>query len=259
MPISTSIVLTITLGFAPALFWLWFWLKEGAHPEPRKEITLVFFIGMAAVFLAYALQIGTAWYIHVAEFGPILFLDFHEHLANNALPSTHGGYFILGIVLFAFFEEICKWLAAFVSGLRSTYFNEPVDAMIYVITASLGFAAFENALFVSNALADSSLAETLRISAFRFANAVLIHGAAGAIIGASFAFSFCHRRRRAVEFFIALFAATALHALYNYFILRSSLNQSYQVYAILVVGVAAFTALILFERAKRLKAVCDPE
>ena len=259
MPVSTSILLTITLGFAPPLFWLWFWLKEDVHPEPRKEIMLVFLIGMAAVILAFILQTLTAWRIYVMQSGPISFFDFQEGLSKNTLPIQHGQYFIIGIILFAFFEEISKWLAAFVSGLRSRYFNEPIDAMIYVLTASLGFAAFENALFVSNSLANASLKETLVISSFRFANAVLIHGATGAVIGASFAFSFCHHRRRIAEFLIALFAATALHATYNYYILEAGRDHSYQLYAIITVGITAAIALILFERAKRLKAICEPE
>lgn len=259
MPISTSILLTVTLGFAPPIFWLWFWLKEGAHPEPRKEIMLVFLIGMAAVLLAFVLQTLAAWRLFMIEFGPIPLWDFQERLSSNTLPLAQGSYFIISIVLFAFFEEISKWLAAFISGLRSRYFTTPIDAMIYVLTAALGFAAFENALFVSNSLANASLQETLMVSAFRFANAVLIHGATGAVIGASFAFSFCHHRRRIFEFLVALTAATGLHALYNYFILAAASDHIYQLYAIIVVGVTAFTSLILFERAKRLKAVCDSE
>ena len=38
-------LLSFLLGLIPALIWLWFWLKEDAHPEPAKNITLSFLGG----------------------------------------------------------------------------------------------------------------------------------------------------------------------------------------------------------------------
>ncbi|MEK9175248.1 MAG: PrsW family glutamic-type intramembrane protease, partial [Patescibacteria group bacterium] len=141
--------------------------------------------------------------------------------------------------------------------LRTKYFNEPIDAMIYVIAASLGFAALENALFISQSTT-VTLTQTMTISSFRFANAILIHASTGAIIGAAFAFSFCNRARRAVELMIALIGATILHAAYNYFILGSgdAANATNQFIATIIVVIGAIFALILFERARRLRIKC---
>jgi hypothetical protein len=44
-------------GLVPALFWLWFWLREDkAKPEPFLLITVAFISGMAVVPLALPLQ-----------------------------------------------------------------------------------------------------------------------------------------------------------------------------------------------------------
>ncbi|KKR45403.1 MAG: hypothetical protein UT81_C0014G0020 [Parcubacteria group bacterium GW2011_GWA2_40_14] len=49
-------ILAFLLGLVPALFWLWFWLKEDIHPEPLKMITLSFLGGMLAVLFVLPLE-----------------------------------------------------------------------------------------------------------------------------------------------------------------------------------------------------------
>src|SRR3989344_2611068 len=116
MGILTYIFVTMFLAFLPPILWLWFWLREDAHPEPRREILAVV-------------------------------LESNFFAANRFLRGVFGyGPFYLqlfNIVGFAFLEEIVKTSAAFFTALRSKYFDEPVDAMIYLITAALGFAALE--------------------------------------------------------------------------------------------------------------------
>jgi len=228
MTFSTGILLTLLLGFAPPLLWLWFWLREDVHPEPKSEIALVFSMGMAVVLMAL-----------IAE---KLFANLN--ISQQSIYGYSGNILvIINIIAFAFFEEIAKTIASFFTAIRSRYFDEPIDAMIYAITASLGFAALENAFFISK---------------HAFIGAILIHASTGAIIGASFAFSFCKRSRRAVEFAIALVAATALHAIYNYYVMGGANNgKEDQIAGVIIAGIGAVFALILFERAKRLRALCE--
>jgi RsiW-degrading membrane proteinase PrsW (M82 family) len=49
-------ILAFSLGLLPAVFWLWFWLKEDRHPESAKMITLSFVGGMLAVVLVLPFQ-----------------------------------------------------------------------------------------------------------------------------------------------------------------------------------------------------------
>ena len=47
-------------GTLPALFWLWFWLREDKiHPEPKKAIFKAFFFGALAVPFSILLEQAT--------------------------------------------------------------------------------------------------------------------------------------------------------------------------------------------------------
>lgn len=236
MGILSYIFVTLFLAFLPPILWLWFWLREDAHPEPRREILAVFLAGMGGVILA-------------------VILENNFFAANRFFQGVFGYSFfylqLFNVIGFAFLEEIVKTAAAFFTALRSKYFDEPVDAMIYLITAALGFAALENALFIGESF-KSGLAQSVAVSAFRFINAVLLHVSSAALIGAGFAFSFFHKERRRMELFLGLFLATLLHALYNFFIIKNIGGEAANQVAVTILVVAgAAVALVLFERARR--------
>lgn len=236
MDILTYIFITTLLAFLPALLWLWFWLKEDAHPEPRQEILIVFLAGMGGVILA-------------------IILENNFFAANRFFQKLFGygvSYFqTFNIVGFALLEEIVKTAAAFFTALKSRYFDEPVDAMIYLVVAALGFAALENALFIGEGL-KSGLAQSIAISAFRFTNAVLLHVSTAAVIGAGFAFSFFRKERMVRELILSIFFAALLHSLYNFFIIENvGGDAANQMFVTLLVVSGAAIALVLFERAKR--------
>ncbi|MDP3934791.1 MAG: PrsW family glutamic-type intramembrane protease [Candidatus Giovannonibacteria bacterium] len=238
MGLVAYILLAGALAFLPSLFWLWFWLKEDDHPEPRREIFLVFLAGMLGVVVAVILENS----FFLAN------LFFQKFFGYSAFWLS-----ILNIFGFAFLEEITKTAAAFFTAIRSKYFDEPVDAMIYMVAAALGFAALENILFLGESL-KIGVTQSIMVSAFRFINALLIHISATAIIGSAFAFSFFHKERRLRELFIGLFFATLLHGFYNFFIIKNiGSGAENQIWITFFVISGAAVALVLFERAKRAK------
>ena len=120
---SQTLLFALLGGVLPALLWLWFWLKEDKKsPEPRGLIFMSFVAGMMVVPLVIPFQQFAATYF----FG------------------------IIALTSWAATEEILKFLAAWLFVLRRKEMNEPIDAVIYMITIALGFSAFENALYLNN-------------------------------------------------------------------------------------------------------------
>src|SRR3989338_10517093 len=78
-------------------------------------------------------------------------------------------------VLWAAAEELFKWLAARFSALRSKQYDEPIDAVIYLLTAALGFAALENTLFLVASFSKLNFLGVIATGNLRFIGATLLH------------------------------------------------------------------------------------
>ena len=120
-------------------------------------------------------------------------------------------------------------------------FDEPVDAMIYMIVAALGFAAVEN---IAAAAKGSGLA--FETTSLRFIGATLLHTISSGLLGYYWAKEIITKRR--VFLYIGFALATVLHVIFNYLIL----NYEPVVVPTTFLIVAALLILYDFEKLKRL-------
>lgn len=228
MATMTSLTLFFAFlgGLLPALLWLWFWLKEDRlHPEPRGAIMLTFAGGMLAALFAYATERG------IVRWGLV---------------------FSTTLILWAVVEEAFKFGFAYFTALRRRVCDEPIDDMVYMVTAALGFAALENTLFLLAPLADGEIAKSVLTGNLRFIGASVLHIAASSIVGAAGAFFFYRgKRAREIAIFVGLALAGALHAGFN-LIINQQTDRSLFV-AFLLAWAAIVVVLAVFEKVKRLK------
>jgi len=163
--------------------------------------------------------------------------------------SPAAAYSPLLIFTLAGIEEYFKYSAAKTAALKSKYFDEPVDALIYLVTAALGFAALENAIYVFDGFTQKEFLPTLLSGNFRFLGASLVHVVSSAALGTSIAFSFFHKKHTKINIFLGFCTAALLHGLYNYFILKNS-GGIFTVF--LAVWVFAAIIIYIFEKIKRM-------
>jgi RsiW-degrading membrane proteinase PrsW (M82 family) len=222
---STIFLYALLASIAPALLWLWFWIREDRRcPEPKGLVGLSFLAGMIAVPLVIPFQ-------------------------NSASMIFTGGALI---TMWAAIEELFKIGAAYLIALRTKEMNEPIDAVIYLITVALGFAAFENTLFLLDPLMSGLAVEATLTGNFRFIGATLLHTLSSATVGIAIALAFY---RKSIERYMALgvgiILAIALHALFNFFILRSNGEDLLTVFLFVWIGIVI--VILLFERIKAIK------
>jgi RsiW-degrading membrane proteinase PrsW (M82 family) len=193
----TMVFIALLGGVLPAIFWLSFWLKEDdLHPEPRGLIILSFLMGMLATVCAY----------------PI------EKFLGESIPWNENTL----LVIWAAVEELLKFGAIFFVALRSRYFDEPIDAVLYLVTVALGFAALENALFLINPLGAGDTIATIMLGNFRFIGATVLHVAASGLLGLMIAMSFYDTRlEKQLSVLVGILASVALHAAFNIIIIMS--------------------------------------
>ncbi len=167
------------------------------------------------------------------------------------------GYFAIGsfslLMAWALLEEGFKFIAAYLGGLRFAAFDEPLDGVIYLVTAALGFSALENALFLYSPLMQGEVLRTIVTGDLRFIGATLLHTLASATIGISIALSYYKpaavRRMAAIG---GVILAVALHTLFNFFILGQGGNATFWVFLCIWFGIIA--ALLMVERVKQPRA-----
>ncbi|MEK7480957.1 MAG: PrsW family intramembrane metalloprotease [Patescibacteria group bacterium] len=230
MNFASPFTLAFLAGAMPPLVWLWFWLHEDRHPEPRRLVALAFIAGIAAIPVA------------------LLF----EWVVKDILQSSFGPAAQFGlamIILAAAIEEISKW--ALVRGFlfHKKEYDEPVDAMIYLVTGALGFAAGENILYLSTEF-ERSFRQGLMTGNLRFIGSTLLHaiasGIAGYLIARAFSASPTRKRLSAAA---GLFLASVLHALFNISIIVSQ-GERIEFPLVLLGGTGLFL-LWAFERIKK--------
>jgi len=213
-------------GIVPPLLWLWFWLKEDAlKPEPRGLILLAFLSGMVAVAFSIPL----------------------EQAAQTLFKDS-----LLVVFLWAFIEEFMKFLGVYLVAFKSKFFDEPIDAMIYLITAALGFAALENSLYLMSSIVEGGVFLGALNAHLRFLGATLLHVVSSGAIGIAIAFSFYRPRRRAEYLTMGVAAATALHALFNLFIIEAQdVLQTLIVFS--YYWLVVIVLILLFEKVKQIR------
>lgn len=209
-------------GLIPALLWLFFWLREDrCQPEPRAFIFLAFLAGMVTVLLV---------------------LPF-EKWAAGALSG--GGV----IIAWAIIEEVFKFGAAYVTVLRRRAVDEPIDDLIYMISVALGFAAFENTLFLISALQHGDVVSSILTGNLRFVGAMLLHTLASATVGIAMALAFYKSRATRILYTsLGLILAIVLHALFNFSIIASNGGMLFVVFALVWIGIVV--VLLMFEKVK---------
>ena len=222
---SLNFAIAFLAGLIPALFWLWFWLREDkAHPEPRALLATSFVAGMLIVPLVLPLQ----------QFAM-------ERFVGDNL-----------VFVWVIIEEVLKYSAALIVVLWNKAVDEPIDAIIYMLTIALGFSALENAFFIFNPLQDGEFANSFITGNFRFLGATLLHVLASSTVGVAMALSYYARSW--VKVLVAtfgLFLAIILHALFNFSIMDASGSTVLVVFMFVWMGIVVL--FILFEKVKLLE------
>lgn len=225
-------------GFVPAFVWLYFWTEEDCHPEPPALLVSAFVSGMLAIPVALLAQQG--WQIIVQA-------------ATQSDSST-----TLGILVgWAFIEELSKYLLVMLVIFWRKDFDEPVDAMVYLIAASLGFAAFENVLYLLPEFA-KNFELGLLTGNLRFIGATLLHALSSGIVGFFVAHQFCAGPlKRLWGAFMGICAATLLHTAFNILILSTD-GQSITPIVVLMTLSGLFL-ILAFDHIERIHQTCLPD
>ena len=207
--------IAVILGLLPGFAWLTFYLTEDPHPEPKRLVLFTFLAGIAFGF--FAVIVEHFWTTAGGDFG----------IAEFSIVS------LLGL---AVIEELTKFAAAYFSISRTPEMSDPIDPMVYMIVAALGFATLENIGTLVNLHTSGTpmLLAALQTVSFRFVGATLLHTLTSGLVG--YHWSLGHAKKKPVRFLISgLIFATLVHTAFNYLTLYA-VTLAIPILFLLVVG-----------------------
>ncbi|RJF86936.1 protease PrsW [Oleomonas cavernae] len=195
-------VLMIAAAVVPSLLILRYFVKSDRFPEPTRAILGTFFLGVLIVIpvLVVALPLGAALEPRIGQ------------------PLALAG--VQAFLLAAIPEEAFKLAVLLLYCRRHKAFDEPMDGLVYGVTASLGFATLENLLYVVGGGEG-----WIGIAVLRAFTAVPGHAVLGAIMGFYVARARFEPERAGAMLWAAFLVPMALHGLYDFGLLGAALTE----------------------------------
>ena len=178
----------------PSILIILFFVYSDKFKEPKGEILKVFFYGILITIPAYFLNtyLDAFWY--------------------NNFTVSEG--LISSFLTAAPVEEGLKLSILYFFVYKMKDFNEPIDGIVYGVTASLGFATLENFYYVY-LLADYFETSSMSLAILRSFSAVPAHAVFGVFMGYFFMkYAFIRKRDNLLFAFLVPFV---LHGCYNLF------------------------------------------
>lgn len=232
-----SYLIYVIFGVLPSIVWLLFYLRKDTHPESNRMILKIFFYGMLVALPAILLEMGLLQEIRRFDLPPLII----------SVLSVFVGVAVV--------EELLKYFVVKEKVLNNAEFDEPVDTVLYMIIAALGFAAAENILIFFSLGPAFLLGETILLTIFRFLGATFLHVLASGILGYFLAMSIYQTKYRGRLLLLGLTIAVLLHGLYNFSIIEIGGKASFFIPLILLI-VSAIFLTAAFKKLKKLKSVC---
>ena len=206
----------------PSILIILFFVYSDRFKEPRGEVLKVFFYGILITIPAYFLNtyLDAFWY--------------NNFRVNEGLISS--------FLTAAPVEEGLKLSILYFFVYKMKDFNEPIDGIVYGVTASLGFATLENFYYVY-LLADYFETSSMTLAILRSFSAVPAHAVFGVFMGYFFMkYAFIKKGDNLLFAFVVPFV---LHGCYNLF------ASSNFIVSLGLVLVSWVIALRMFSRLKK--------
>lgn len=189
-------LLLLTMAIAPAVAIIWFvYSRDKYDKEPVNMLILAFVFGLMSIIPAV---IGSGM-------GGQFF-----YVSSNPIMTA---IYAFGVI--ALSEEFAKFIFLRFIIFKRPEFDEPYDGIIYSVMIGMGFATFENFLYV----ADGGLETAI----LRMFTAVPAHAVFGVAMGYWVGLAKFDRLRRKEYLMKGLAVAVILHGAYDFFLMQSNI------------------------------------
>ena len=215
----TDKIFLFLIAILPTLALLLFFVYSDKFKEPKKTVLSTFILGIFIIAPLEVFHYGTEMILG----GPIEYNAFFKAFFKAS-----------------FLEELFKFCVLFFFCTKFTEFNEPMDGIVYGITASLGFAFWENLQYIY--MPDREITESLQVAWMRAFTAVPSHAFDGVIMGFFIGRHYFRDYKSNINLVWALLIPVTLHGFYDWVLMEESINRNYM-YLIMIIELGLVTYL----------------
>jgi RsiW-degrading membrane proteinase PrsW (M82 family) len=185
----------LALALAPVFAIVWYvYAKDKHDKEPKRLLFLAFSIGVLSIIPALI--------------GHQVFSPYGE-ISDNILSTAFYAFIVV-----AFSEEFGKYLFLRYVMFKKAHFNEPYDGIIYAVMIGMGFAAFENLMYVAEG--------GLSVAILRMFTAVPAHAIFGVTMGYWVGMAKFEPFKKNLYLATGLLVAVLLHGAYDFFLMQTN-------------------------------------
>lgn len=222
-------LLLLFLAVIPVIAILTYIYYKDKNKEPLKLLIILFVLGILSCFMVLALS-DVVFMIFPFMASETEYMTFFELM----------GYAFIGVALV---EEFCKFFMTFLFSYRNKAYDEVYDGIVYAVFVSLGFAFFENLLYVfSN--------QSISVGISRGLLAVPGHACDAVFMGyyLSVAKVYSHQNKKNLErknLAFSVLVPTILHGIYDFCLFTGE--------AIFIILFLAFVVVMYIAALKKIK------
>ena len=225
-------LIIIILAIIPVALLLFYIYKKDFKKESKGLLIKLFFAGVASCIITLILS-GIEKAI-IPFFG------------NDTTYMGIGELFIYFMLGVAIIEEFSKLLMTYLVGYNNKEYDEVFDGIVYAVFVSLGFACFENILYLFAANAGDLGINPYTLGVMRGLTAVPSHAADAVLMGTYLSIAKTYRLKgnkdkEKKNLLLALVIPMLAHGFYDFCLSAGSLIY---VLAILIVEIAIFVYCI---------------
>lgn len=186
-------LITIYALFPVLVLFTYICYSDRRQPEPVNELLLALLAGVASALASMLIS------------SPLEILGLYTQEPTNLREAFNISFFGAGVP-----EEIAKFVCLYLIVRRNRLFDERFDGIVYAACVGLGFAGFENLLYVAE-----SGNEALHTAGIRAILSVPGHFDFGVFMGYWFAKWWWEKQNKVRNLCLALLVPIAAHTLYD--------------------------------------------
>ena len=186
-----QILITALLPVAILLFYIY--RKDKNSPEPTSQLVKAFLMGILSIPLSLCLSV------------PFEAMGLYSSIVTTVGESIKMAFFGAAIP-----EEAAKLFILWLVLRKNPYFDEKMDGIVYAVCVSMGFAAFENVLYLFGNVEDY-----MSVGVSRAITALPAHFCFGIIMGYHYSLAKFEHKNKMKNKTMTFLAPVIAHGIYD--------------------------------------------